>query len=46
MNKKEKELLKVIYRDVTLMDSYKNEEDYKYYFALVKGNLKDLIRGC
>ena len=43
MNKKEIELLKVIKRDVELLEIDKSLNDNKYYYDLINGNLTDLI---
>lgn len=43
MNKKEREILRVVLYDVEAMSDFKNSNDFKYHYNLAKGNLRDLL---
>jgi hypothetical protein len=44
MNKKEREILRVVLYDVEAMfDSKTEPTDFKYHYNLAKGNLRDLL---
>lgn len=47
MNKREKEILKVVLNDIMTLDMDLSEDfsDNAYYLKLIKGNIKDLIGG-
>ena len=45
INKKQKELLELIYYDLDCIDTTDFDKDNKYHLRLAKGNLKDLIKG-
>lgn len=45
MNKKEKEILKVVSYDIEAMHDYRDDKDYEYFYKLAKGNLTDVLRG-
>jgi hypothetical protein len=41
-----KDILKVILEDVERLNLDLNKDDNKYYYDLIRGNLKDLIKGA
>ena len=44
MNEKEKEILNVVLDDVYTLNIDLEKDDNKYYFNLVVGNIKDLLK--
>ncbi len=44
MNKKEKEIIKVVLQDIETLEINRTKNN-KYYLTLIKGNLTDLMQG-
>ena len=44
-NKKEQAILRVIMKDIEMLVLDYKEDDNAYYYKLIKGNIKDLLKG-